>query len=52
MMRVVRDSMYSGRMMKMMKKMVATAMTWLEGKDGSPEPLGRVARMMNLSKTK
>ena len=36
--------------MAVSRKMVATTMVWVEGKDGSPEPLGRVLRTRNFSK--
>lgn len=47
-----RDLRYLGRRRVVRKKMVATTMTWVEGKEASPEPLGRVFKMMILSKTK
>ena len=42
--------MYFGKMMAVRKKTVATSMTWLDGKEGSPEPSGRVFQIKTLSK--
>ena len=43
MIRATLDLTYLGRFMVARKKIVDTTMTWVEGKDDSPEPLGRVA---------
>ena len=45
------DLMYLGKIMAIRRRTVATTMTWVEGKDASPEPSGRVFQMRNLSKT-
>ncbi len=42
--------MYFGRAIITRKKIVVTTIAWVEGKLGSPEPLGRVLRIRNLSK--
>ena len=52
MIRVAFDFIYLGRIKVVRKKIVATTITWVEGKDGSPEPLGRVLTINNLSNTK
>ena len=43
---------YFGSASMTQKKIVATTIAWLEGKEGSPEPFGRVFKMRNLSKMK
>ena len=51
-MRSVRFLMYLGRAKIVIKKMVVTTMTCVEGKEGSPEPSGRVLKTQILSKRK
>lgn len=46
------DLMYFGKIIVVIKKIVVTTITCVEGKDGSPEPFGRVATIISLSKTK
>ena len=46
------DLIYFGKAAETQKKIVVTTITWVEGKDGSPEPSGRVGIKLNLSGVK